>query len=113
MATETEADYLVEKIAGLRIFEDGNGKVNRSVADLGGLAVSQFILYGDARRGKRPSFDDSRSARARPRALRVTSSRRFGSAACTAKPASSKPRCLVSLVNLGPVKLLLDRSKLL
>src|ERR1700722_4049153 len=54
-----EADYLVGKIIGLRIFDDAAGKMNLAVADVGGavLVVSQFTLYGDVRRGKRPSFD--------------------------------------------------------
>src|SRR5258708_29857840 len=57
--TRAEADYLVDKTIGLRIFEDAGGKMNLSVAEVGGalLVVSQFTLYGDARRGKRPSFD--------------------------------------------------------
>ena len=65
---ESDAEYLAEKIAALRIFEDAEGKMNRNVSEAGGavLAVSQFTLYGDARRGKRPSFD----AAARPEQAR-------------------------------------------
>jgi D-tyrosyl-tRNA(Tyr) deacylase len=59
--TEAEADWLANKIAGIRLFEDDEGKMNLSLADVGGeiLAVSQFTLYGDARKGRRPSFIDA------------------------------------------------------
>jgi D-tyrosyl-tRNA(Tyr) deacylase len=66
--TETDAEYLVEKISNLRVFHDDDGKMNRNVREAGGalLVVSQFTLYGDTSRGRRPSFDDAApSAQAR------------------------------------------------
>ncbi len=59
--TRPDADYLAERIVGLRIFPDDAGKMNRSVAETGGalLVVSQFTLYGDTRKGRRPSFDQA------------------------------------------------------
>ena len=61
--TRADVEYLVEKVAALRVFDDAEGRMNRSVADAGGglLVVSQFTLYGDVRRGRRPSWIDAAS----------------------------------------------------
>ncbi|PKN39582.1 MAG: D-tyrosyl-tRNA(Tyr) deacylase [Deltaproteobacteria bacterium HGW-Deltaproteobacteria-20] len=59
--TDKDVDTVASKVAGLRVFEDDSGKMSRSVGDVGGavLAVSQFTVFGDVRRGRRPSFDDA------------------------------------------------------
>ena len=59
--TRAEANYLSDKVLGLRIFPDGSGKMNRNIVEAGGslLVVSQFTLYGDCRKGRRPSFDQA------------------------------------------------------
>lgn len=110
---QADADYLAEKIIGLRIFEDGAGRMNLSVADVGGslLTVSQFTLYGDVRRGKRPSFDEA----ARPEQARVlyehfvAEIRRRG---LRCETGQFQAIMSVSLVNHGPVTILLDSAKL-
>jgi D-aminoacyl-tRNA deacylase len=109
----TDADYLAEKVAGLRIFEDRDGKMNRSLADVGGavLAVSQFTLYGDARRGKRPSFD--RAARPeRARELYEYFVAQIRNRGLLCETGQFQAMMSVSLVNQGPVTLLMDSSKL-
>jgi D-aminoacyl-tRNA deacylase len=110
---EADADYLVEKIAGLRIFEDEVGEMNRSVADVGGavLAISQFTLYGDVRRGKRPSFDlAARPERARELYEYFVAQIRQCGLRC--ETSQFQTMMSVSLLNQGPVTVLLDSSKL-
>lgn len=110
--TEASARYLAEKISGLRVFEDAQGKMNRNVQDVGGsvLAVSQFTLYGDVRRGKRPSFD----AAAPPEKARelyaffVTQIRASG---LHCETGHFQAMMKVELVNEGPVTILLDSGK--
>ena len=110
--SEAAADYLAEKIAGLRIFEDDGGKMNLSVQDTGGavLAVSQFTLYGDARKGKRPSFDDA----ARPEQARKLYEyfvERISAQGLRCETGRFQETMQVELVNDGPVTILLDSEK--
>lgn len=110
--TQADAIYLAEKITGLRIFEDEDGKMNRSVLDVGGsvLAVSQFTLYGDVRRGKRPSFD----AAAPPdpaRRLYEFFVQKIQAAGLRCETGRFQEMMQVELVNDGPVTILLDSTK--
>ena len=110
--TEADADYLAEKISGLRIFEDEDGKMNRSVRDIGGsvLAVSQFTLYGDVRRGKRPSFDDAAPTEC-ARKLYEYFVERVRAAGLRCETGQFQAMMQVELVNEGPVTILLDSAK--
>ncbi len=110
--TEAAADYLADKITGLRIFEDAAGKMNLAVTDVKGsvLVVSQFTLHGDGRRGKRPSFD----AAARPEEARrlyeyFVSKVRAAGVRC--ETGRFQEMMDVELVNTGPVTILLDSEK--
>jgi len=109
---EADADYLAEKIAGLRIFEDAEGKMNLSVADSGGavLAVSQFTLYGDVRRGKRPSFDVAAGPE-RARELYECFVARIRATGLVCETGKFRAMMSVSLTNEGPVTILLDSTK--
>jgi D-aminoacyl-tRNA deacylase len=102
--TEEQADRIAGKLERLRVFEDSDGKLNLSVRDVGGelLCVSQFTLYGDARKGNRPSFVDAAPPEeAEPLYERVRE-------ALGAEGGSFGARMAVSLVNDGPVTLLLE-----
>src|SRR5947209_13029384 len=111
--TEEDARYLVEKTTALRIFDDEEGRMNRSVVDVGGglLIVSQFTLYGDVRRGRRPSWIE-----AAPPDLAEPLYEFFIAAArrSVARVATGSFRRMmeVELVNDGPVTILLDSRKL-
>jgi D-tyrosyl-tRNA(Tyr) deacylase len=110
--TEADASYLAEKIAGLRIFEDADGKMNRSVQDVGGsvLAVSQFTLYGDVRRGKRPSFDAAAPPEEAKR-LYEFFVQRIQALGLRCETGRFQEMMQVELVNEGPVTILLDSGK--
>jgi D-tyrosyl-tRNA(Tyr) deacylase len=110
--SETDATYLGEKVCGLRVFEDDQGKMNRSVQDVGGsvLAVSQFTLYGDVRRGKRPSFDAAApTEKARQLYEFFVEQIRAGGLRC--ETGHFQEMMTVELVNEGPVTILLDSRK--
>jgi D-aminoacyl-tRNA deacylase len=109
---QADADYCAQKICGLRIFEDADGKMNRSVGDVGGsiLAVSQFTLYGDVRRGKRPSFDSA----AKPdqaRKLYEYFVERVRAEGLCCETGRFQEMMQVELVNDGPVTILIDSEK--
>jgi D-aminoacyl-tRNA deacylase len=110
--TKADAEYLAAKTTGLRIFEDENGKMNLSLAETHGavLAVSQFTLYGDARKGKRPSFDEA----APPELARelyeyfIAKIREVGIPCETGR---FQAMMQVEFVNDGPVTILLDSAR--
>jgi len=108
-AIRQEADKLADKLLGLRIFDDDDGVMNRSVADVGGslLVVSQFTLYGDTAKGRRPSW----IAAARPEAAEPLVERvveRLRAAGATVETGRFRTDMRVELVNDGPVTLMLD-----
>jgi D-tyrosyl-tRNA(Tyr) deacylase len=111
--SEADADYLADKIAGLRVFEDENGKMNLDTASVSGevLVVSQFTLYGDVRRGKRPSFDAAAPPE-RARQLYEYFVERIRATGLPCQTGRFQETMQLELVNDGPVTILLDSSKL-
>jgi D-tyrosyl-tRNA(Tyr) deacylase len=110
---EADADYLTDKVVGLRIFEDDAGKMNRALGETGGavLVVSQFTLYGDVRRGKRPSFDDAAPPE-KARRLYEYFVERIRAAGLSCETGRFQEMMQVELVNDGPVTILLDSGKM-
>jgi len=110
--TEDDIDYIVQKTINLRIFEDEEGKMNRSVLDIGGdiLLISQFTLYGDARKGRRPSFTE-----AAPPAVAVPlyekCIEKFKETPLSIKTGVFGADMKISLINDGPVTILLDSKR--
>ncbi|HWE27236.1 MAG TPA: D-aminoacyl-tRNA deacylase [Polyangia bacterium] len=110
--SDEDVRYTVDKIVGLRIFGDDDGNMNRSVVDVGGalLLVSQFTLYGDARKGRRPSFIKAMP----PEPAEQLYEKVVAAARATGVPVATgrfRANMQVELVNDGPVTLLLDSKK--
>ena len=110
--TDADCDYIVKKIAGLRIFEDADDKMNLSISDIGGkiLLVSQFTLAGDARHGNRPSFSTAaRPEIAEPMCEKIALALR--QKGLTVETGQFRTHMEVSLLNDGPVTILLDSRR--
>jgi D-aminoacyl-tRNA deacylase len=110
--TDADLEYMVDKVVGLRIFADDDGNMNRSVVDVGGalLIVSQFTLFGDARKGRRPSFVKAMA----PGPAEQLYERFVAAARVSGVPVETgrfRAMMHVELVNDGPVTLLLDSKR--
>src|ERR1700742_4252904 len=109
---QADADYLADKIINLRIFRDAEEKMNRSLIDVGGamLVVSQFTLYGDVRKGRRPSYIDAAEPE-QARALYEYFVERVRATGVKVETGIFQAMMQVHLVNDGPVTILLDSRK--
>ena len=108
----TDTAYLANKIVGLRVFEDADHRFNRSVRDVEGavLLVSQFTLYGDCRRGRRPSFDQA-APPVEPRAVYAALTDAVRAHGVSVQTGEFQAHMAVESVNDGPVTILLDSGK--
>jgi D-tyrosyl-tRNA(Tyr) deacylase len=109
---EDEGRSLAQKIAGLRVFEDDEGKMNRDVRDVGGdvLAISQFTLFGDVRRGRRPSFGEAREPVA-AKQLFEAFCRELRGFELTVETGKFGAKMEVRIDNTGPVTILVDTAR--
>ena len=109
--TESDVDYLSDKILGLRVFPDSSGKMNLNIVDAGGslLVVSQFTLYGDCRKGRRPSFDEA-AAPEQAQALYNYFVAKLRAGPVPVETGVFQASMEVHLVNHGPVTILMDTA---
>ncbi|HUK90109.1 MAG TPA: D-aminoacyl-tRNA deacylase [Blastocatellia bacterium] len=112
MDAEADADYLADKIVNLRIFDDTAGKMNLSLTEVGGsaLVVSQFTLYGDVRRGRRPSYTDAAEPQSANRLYEYFVGR-MRAVGTKVETGVFQADMQVALTNDGPVTILLDSKK--
>ncbi len=111
--TGEDARYIADKIANLRVFEDEAGKMNLALRDVGGevLLISQFTLYGDCRKGRRPGYSDAAPPSEAGRLYETVGSL-LREAGITVKTGIFQAMMIVEIINDGPVTLLLDSKKL-
>lgn len=110
--TERDVEYVADKVAGLRVFEDDLGKMSRSVQDVGGsvLAVSQFTVFGDVRRGRRPSFDQALEPGEAERLFNLFVAK-LGQTGVRVETGRFRAMMRVIVDNDGPVTILIDSRK--
>lgn len=111
--SDVDLQYIVDKVANLRVFDDDQGKMNRSILDTGGqiLAVSQFTLLGDARHGRRPGFTAAEEPEKADQLYRAAADQ-WRAMGIVVEMGMFRADMAVSLINDGPVTILLDSKKL-